>query len=404
MSDTAVIVQARMGSTRLPGKVLRPLAGHTALSRVLERCRAIPGADVVVCCVPEGPADDPVAAEAARSGAVVTRGPERDVLARYLIAARHVGARTILRVTSDCPLLDPALAGEVIALYQSKRADLACNDLLPLFPHGLGCEAFSLAWLERAEREAATDYDHEHVSTFIYHHPQASVWHLMGPGGALARHRWTLDTLEDLALLDKVAARLPSGPAGWPWRETLRVVEGDPDLARDSARARYPRGHRMGVTRPILVVTAAGHEWGMGHAVRTSALVAAMGAATRVRVLAVGAEVPLRASFPAARLSVTTEGGLERELAAETPALAVVDLPPRIARPWAALRRLGAPVAAVEDFGGEVDADVVFNGSVVECHHLFRGPSHLQVYAGGSYALIRPDFAAHPWVPPPNGY
>lgn len=234
MNRTAVIVQARLGSTRLPGKVLRPLAGRIALSHVLERCAAIPGADRVVCCVPEGPADDPVAAAAAACGVTVTRGPERDVLARYLIAARQVGARTILRVTSDCPMIDPELAGEVLALYRAKAADLACNDLLPLFPHGLGCEAFSLDWLERAEREATTDYDHEHVSTFIYHHPQAQVWHLMGPGGPQARHRWTLDTPADLALLDRIMTRLPAGRAGWLWRTALRVVEADPELARQS--------------------------------------------------------------------------------------------------------------------------------------------------------------------------
>lgn len=227
---TAVIVQARAGSTRLPGKVLMDLGGRSALARVLERCRAIPGADVVCCCVPEGADDDAVAAEAARAGAEVTRGPERDVLARYLIAARDLGAETIMRVTSDCPLIDPVLCGEVLAVFRALPADLACNDLLPLWPHGLGCEVFPLAWLERAGREAASAYDREHVSTFIYAHPEARVWNLLGPGGERGRHRWTLDTADDLDLIRAIVPRLPAGPAGWDWRAALAVVESNPAL------------------------------------------------------------------------------------------------------------------------------------------------------------------------------
>jgi len=227
---TALIVQARFNSTRLPGKVLLKIGTRSVLGNVLERCQAVAGIDAVCCCVPDGLENDPVAAEAIRSGSRVTRGPERDVLTRYLIAARELNADPIMRVTSDCPLIDPFLCAEVLAFYRTTNGDIACNDLLPNWPHGLDCEVFSRAWLERAAREAVDPYDREHVSTFIYRHPDARSWNLLGPGGSSARHRWTLDTAGDLAVIRAIATRLPDGPPGWRWTAALAVVEADPAL------------------------------------------------------------------------------------------------------------------------------------------------------------------------------
>ena len=146
---TAIVVQARMGSTRLPGKVLKPLAGTTVLEEMLRRCRAIPGADIVVCAIPEDAADDPLIAPAKRAGAVVARGSASDVLSRYRKAADQVDADIVVRITSDCPLTDPSLCGEVIALREARGVDYAANNMPPGFPHGLDCEAFTAASLRR---------------------------------------------------------------------------------------------------------------------------------------------------------------------------------------------------------------------------------------------------------------
>src|ERR1700761_2686351 len=107
MSRTIVVSQARLGSTRLPGKVLMDLAGRSVLRHVVERCAAIPGADAVCIAVPDLAQDDSVAEEALKCGALVSRGPELDVLARYAIAARETGADIVMRITSDCPVVDP---------------------------------------------------------------------------------------------------------------------------------------------------------------------------------------------------------------------------------------------------------------------------------------------------------
>ena len=231
----AMIIQARMGSTRLPGKVLLDLGGMSVLARVIERAKAVPGVDVVVCAVPDDAADGPVAQEAERCGAVVTRGSQSDVLDRYYQAATQVSAEAVMRITSDCPLIDPAVCGDLISLWQASGADYGCINDPATWPHGLECEIFSFAWLERAAREAQRPSEREHVSPFIRTHPQARKINMPGPGPQTVRHRWTLDHADDLAFLRAMVARLPPGPEGWSWRVPFAIAEADPALAAINA-------------------------------------------------------------------------------------------------------------------------------------------------------------------------
>jgi spore coat polysaccharide biosynthesis protein SpsF len=228
---TAIIVQARLGSLRLPGKILRPLGRRTPLHYVLTRCARIPGADVVVCAVPEGPENDAVAAHARDCGAAVVRGSETDLLERHLQAARAVGATTVMRVTSDCPLIDPGLCGEVLAALAAENADYVCNNLPPLWPHGLDCEAFAAEHLARAAREAVLPADREHVTPWIKRNPRLRRIAIEGPGGGLERHRWTLDYPEDhdffRALWEVMGERAGDADA----REILAVLDAHPEIA-----------------------------------------------------------------------------------------------------------------------------------------------------------------------------
>jgi spore coat polysaccharide biosynthesis protein SpsF len=226
----ATIIQARMGSTRLPGKVLLDLGGRTVLARVMERALAIPGCDLVACAVPDSPDDDPVAEEAARCGVVVTRGSTHDVLDRYWRAAQTVQADAVMRITSDCPLIDPAVCGELIARWTASGAGYGSINMPPTWPHGLECEVFSFGWLERAAREAVKPSEREHVSPFIREHPDVVAMNMPGPGPETVRHRWTLDHADDLAFLRALWPRLPVGPAGWDWRVPFGIVEADPAL------------------------------------------------------------------------------------------------------------------------------------------------------------------------------
>ncbi len=246
MTRTAVIVQARMASTRLPGKVLLPLGSTTVLGHVLTRCTAISGADIICCAVPDTKDCDPVADEAERigkrTGACVYRGSESDVLDRYYRAAKDVGADRVLRVTSDCPLIDPAVCDGVLQLLTDRDADYATNNMPPGWPHGLDCEAFGVEWLERAANEAGAPFEREHVTPYIRSHEAARKVNLDGPGVTTAAHRWTLDTPADLQFMRAVFERLPIGDAAWSYKVPLAIVEAEPALselnAADNARLR----------------------------------------------------------------------------------------------------------------------------------------------------------------------
>jgi spore coat polysaccharide biosynthesis protein SpsF (cytidylyltransferase family) len=228
---TVCIVQARVGSTRLPSKVLASLGGAPVLTHVLRRCRTIAGVDEVVCATVEGPDGDPVAALAEKSGVRVFRGSESDVLGRYHGAAHATGADIVLRVTSDCPLIDPEVCAAVLRLRADQEADYAANNLPPSWPHGLDCEAFTIAALDEANETAIDQQDREHVTPWIRRNRAYRRVNLEGPGGDLIDQRWTLDYPEDLVFLQAVYDRLANAKTYPSWREIVQLVAREPQLA-----------------------------------------------------------------------------------------------------------------------------------------------------------------------------
>src|SRR3954454_20051817 len=165
-----VIVQARMTSTRLPGKVLMDLEGKPLLERELERLARCQRAEEIVLGVTTNPDDDPLLGLAERLGLRWYRGSEHDVLARYAGAAREAEADLVVRVTSDCPLIDPDETDAVIAALQERRAavDYASNRLEPHLPRGLDIEALWRDVLDRMDRMASSRPAREHVTWFFY--------------------------------------------------------------------------------------------------------------------------------------------------------------------------------------------------------------------------------------------
>jgi spore coat polysaccharide biosynthesis protein SpsF len=227
---TVAIVQARMGSSRLPGKVLHTFAGKTALAHCLERTRACPAIDEVVVATTTDPRDD-VLVEACRAGGWRWhRGSEDDVLDRYYHAARAAGATDVVRITSDCPLTDPAVIGDVLAHFRATRADYASTSLpAPTFPIGVSVEVVRFDVLAQAWRDDTNPAWREHVTPFVYRHPErfALVGH--GAGADYSHHRWTLDTPEDAELLRRIFDALPAGSTSW--RDALAVVDAHPEWA-----------------------------------------------------------------------------------------------------------------------------------------------------------------------------
>jgi spore coat polysaccharide biosynthesis protein SpsF len=225
---TAVIIQARMGSSRLRGKVLEDLAGQSVLAHVVERARRIPGADIVCCAVPDEANSDPVAAEAARRGALVHRGPEHDVLTRYAGAAEACKADIVMRVTSDCPLLDPAVSGAVLDRLKETGADY-CSNLEPRsWPKGLDTEVFPAHILERAAAAATEAFDREHVTPWIRRNTGLVHANVVHAKGDFSGYRWTLDYPQDLAFFRALYTVLP--PRLSSFEDVLDVVHRHPEI------------------------------------------------------------------------------------------------------------------------------------------------------------------------------
>lgn len=187
-----------MTSTRLPGKAMLSLGGVPAIRHVLLRCKSIPGVDQVVCAVPDAEVSEPVVREALSLGVGVFKGSEHDVLGRYWQAARGVAADVVMRVTGDCPLIDPEICGRVLALVEP-GVDYASNVDPRGFPKGLDCEAFTFDALTRAHHETDDPYDREHVTPWMRRNLHCV--NLDGDGDP--ELRLTLDTLEDYLFLSK---------------------------------------------------------------------------------------------------------------------------------------------------------------------------------------------------------
>lgn len=231
MSKTAVIIQARLGSTRLPGKVLMDLCGQTVLERVIRRCQAITRADVVCCATTTETRDDPVAAEAERVGAVVFRGDEEDVLGRYLAAAEMLDADVVLRVTADCPLIDPHVCDGVLALQKETGADYVCNNAPPSWPLGLDCEAITVDLLRRSAKHAVDPFEREHVSLWARSREDVMAANFPNLGAPLDKHRWTIDYPEDMEYTRALFASLPQGD-GFLNPEFVCAIENSDDVLK----------------------------------------------------------------------------------------------------------------------------------------------------------------------------
>lgn len=226
---TLIIVQARMTSTRLPGKVLLPLAGEPMLTRLIERLRRVRRADGIVVATTTNATDDPIAALCAQLGVPCHRGSEHDVLSRYADAARVHGADVVVRITSDCPLIDPALIDQTIAAFDEGGSDYVSNMLPPTWPYGMAVEVFSAAALAQAHAEATQAAEREHVTPFLYWHPERYRLRNVASPVDLSHHRWTVDTPEDYALVSRLFEHLMPTRPTFTQADVLALLEQHPD-------------------------------------------------------------------------------------------------------------------------------------------------------------------------------
>jgi spore coat polysaccharide biosynthesis protein SpsF len=238
------IIQARMGSTRLPGKVLKDLCGQTVLARVVQRTRRAKLVDQLVVATSLLPADDAIARECEGLSVACFRGDEADVLERYYRAAQQFAAEVVVRITADCPLIDPELIDATIAGFLKERPDYATNSLVVTYPRGLDVEVFTDNALAEAWRSAKAEYERVHVTPYLYEDRGRFRVLSLTADADYSEYRWTLDTADDLELIREVYRHFaPNGSMGW--REVLKLMKSRPQLADVNAHV-MQKGLREG--------------------------------------------------------------------------------------------------------------------------------------------------------------
>ena len=227
--QVVAIIQARMGSTRLPGKVMELIAGETMLARVVKRTRRASLIDSVVVATTVGRMDEPIVEECKKLNASVFRGNGDDVLDRYYRAALACHAQSVVRITSDCPLIDPEEIDKVVREFLNHKSDYASNCLERTYPRGLDTEVMTIETLARAWKEAREHYQRAHVTPYIYQNPKLFKLCSVKADEDYSTHRWTVDTPEDLTFIRAIYQRLDQG-VDFDWKDVLRALGKEPQL------------------------------------------------------------------------------------------------------------------------------------------------------------------------------
>jgi spore coat polysaccharide biosynthesis protein SpsF len=226
-------VEARMSSTRLPGKVLADIEGRPALLRLVDRLRRANSLDGVVVATTRNAADDPLAAQLESEGIDCYRGSEHDVLGRVIEAHRAMRSDLIVEVTGDCPLIDPDVIDFGVETYLANHVDIVANVIEPSFPMGIDVQVFAFSALAEVGASISDPAVREHVSLYFYEHPERyRVMHLAAPEGYRApNQRLLLDYPEDLELVRQIYRRLcPRYRDSFGTREILELLAAEPAL------------------------------------------------------------------------------------------------------------------------------------------------------------------------------
>lgn len=404
------IIQARMRSTRLPGKIMKTLCGRTVLAHDIERIGAATRVDDIVVATSDLAVDDEVAAEALRAGAKVSRGSEEDVLARFYDAAREHQADVIVRMTSDCPLFDPLLLDRMLAeflaaLPGAQPYDYYSNTLnRRTYPTGLDTEIFTMAALARAHQEGRRPPEREHVTPYLHQNPQ--LFHLGGMEAERdhSRYRWTLDTPADLELIGKIYAAVYREDRLFTTAEVLQLMADQPELAAINqhieAKPIEPDEQAPGGT--MLIRADASPDIGAGHVMRCLALAQAW-AATSGRVVFAMAE-GIEIYGPRLR----AEGFVVEPVTAATDAESTIALASQYATDWIVVDGYGfehayfeqmiaarGRVLVLDDCGRThlSGVDLVLNQNLHADAGLYPGlHPETKLLAGVEHVLLRQDF------------
>lgn len=229
--NVVAILQARMGSSRLPGKVLKPIMGRPMLELQLERIRRCQKIDQIVVATSVDPDDDPIVNLCEYLEIASFRGDQENVLDRIYQAAKHYDVDHVVRLTGDCPLTDPVIIDDLISHYFNKKCDYASNCLEATFPDGLDAEVFSFDILEQSWKEASLPSHLEHVTQFIIFHPERFKQSSYKHHTDLSDLRWTVDEPEDFEFAKRVYELLYPTKPEFGIDDVLTLIQQTPNLA-----------------------------------------------------------------------------------------------------------------------------------------------------------------------------
>lgn len=227
----AAIIQARMGSTRLPGKILKTVNGKTLLEYQIERVKQAKTIDQIIIATTVKESEQPIVELCDKIGIEYYRGSEEDVLSRYYETAQTFGADVIVRLTSDCPIIDPEVIDKVVNQYLDNQStvDYVSNTLERTYPRGLDTEVFSFAALTKAYHEAILPRDKEHVTVYFYTNPDLFKLQGLKNDQDYGSYRWTVDTEEDFELIQLILNELYNPNKTFLLEDVIKLITEHPE-------------------------------------------------------------------------------------------------------------------------------------------------------------------------------
>jgi len=247
------IIQARVGSTRLPSKILEKIEGKPMLWHVIERTKRARFVDEVVVATTDREEDSAVEEIAKVCGVGCFRGSEEDVLDRYYRAAEKFGADIVVRITADCPMMDPEVIDKAVRMFLDGDFDYVSNTMPPTFPDGLDVEVFSFEALRKAWAEARMASEREHVTPYIRNHPEIFRLGNLRSDVDLSYMRWTVDRIEDLMFVREVYKELYVEGEVFHMEDVLRLLERRPELMEINRHIERDEGYKKSLREDRVV-------------------------------------------------------------------------------------------------------------------------------------------------------
>ena len=242
---TGAIIQARMGSTRLPGKVLREVCGKPLILHQIERVRDSKSLDKVIVATSNAPENDAIERFCRKHDVAIFRGSEDDVLDRFYKCAKKERLDTIVRLTADCPLTDPLVIDEAVTLYKNGRYDYVANTVPPessTYPDGSDVEVFSIEALERANRECDNPHYREHVTFFFWKYDNGFKTAQLQRDEDLSEIRFTVDYPEDLEVIEAILKKIKGKDIYGHVNEIAGVLKENPGIRDRNSKYKFGMG------------------------------------------------------------------------------------------------------------------------------------------------------------------